>query len=206
MAEAGDWDGTHRALDRRGARSASFAGGCEYPAGKYRHALARRPLRFPRPPGPRPGRAHRRPRSHALIAPLFRRRAEKFLGMERAVGRVFVLEVNEGVALLRVIRDAARQFLSGRRHVFRFAQAQIEEIRGPDLRRFQFLAFREAKRGIRAAQQRERFFNEPGSVPEFEGDAKALWQSRQKAFEPRRIAFEIWRQLEKHRAELSRRP
>src|ERR1700683_4521772 len=121
---------------------------------------------------------------------------EQLLGMERALGCVFMLEENVYVPTSHALGGLGCNRLAILGGIFFLAQAEIREIGGLCFWRLQLLAFRFAQRGIRLAQSHEDFFRKPRIVPEFEGRAQVSRQRSEDLLQHGNVSFQERRQLQ----------
>lgn len=87
------------------------------------------------------------------------------------------------------------------RRVVGFAEAEVAEICGEDLRHFEFFRFGETQRDPACSQTLADLITEPGGVAKLEGEADVRWQQGQVFAEAGEVYSEGRRELVEHRAQ-----
>src|SRR6185295_7732035 len=130
-------------------------------------------------------------------------RCDQLLGIQRAFGRVFVLEVDVDVAAFDEIGNGRSDERSLRWGIRLLAQPQICKVRSLDSRSFQFFALCVAQCHVRLAQGLVNVVAEPGRVPELECRTDVARNCGEEILEQPNICLQVRRQLKQHRPELS---
>src|ERR1022692_2843969 len=115
-----------------------------------------------------------------------------------------MLEVGEDVAARsQMFGDAGNHAAALLFRVIRLAESVVNEGRGGNIRRGTFFSLRHAECGSVRFQQFPSRVSKPGVVTEFKCRRQRPRQKREKVLEQRRVRFQIWRQLEERRPQLS---